>query len=78
MAGGGTPIGTFGIIPWPIAMPIGAKRPEEKKQYPYQQVSSCLDTAMNKKYEKLTRNQVSQECTILLTFIINTHKIKLQ
>jgi len=40
MAGGGTPIGTFGIIPWPIAMPIGAKRPEEKKQYHYQQVTS--------------------------------------
>jgi len=53
MAGGGTPIGTFGIIPWPIAMPIGANRPpEEKKQYNYQQVavaSSCSATTMNKK-----------------------------
>jgi hypothetical protein len=55
MAGGGTPIGTFGIIPWPIAMPIGAKRPEEKKQYNYQQVRSDqlkLKNCHEQKYEK--------------------------
>jgi hypothetical protein len=53
MAGGGTPIGTFGIMPWPIAMPIGAKRPEEKKQYHYQQVSSSQQMLRNCHEQKI-------------------------
>jgi hypothetical protein len=63
MAGGGTPIGTFGIIPWPIAMPIGAKRPEEKKNNTT--ISKEQQSAHAQKLPRtknMKRNQVSREC----------------